>query len=174
MRGEVKFNCNRCGYCCSNLIAEDQGVTKGLTLLPNEVKYFPNDFIKPAIGIGKDPKEKGFKVIAYQFTDDICPHLKLGSCDIYRDRPHSCRQFPFSFKQTPEGEKVIGIDLNCPSVLLCVQELGQNPLMLDNLESAEKLFEIGLDVVKNPQTAWFYDLRKGSWISLNDLKRAHA
>ncbi len=167
---EQVFECQRCGGCCSNLVAEDRGVTRGLTLLPEETEHFPEAMVRPAIGIGRRPHDKGFRIIAYQLTVDICPHLTEDSCDIYERRPASCRQFPFSLKQGPMGKRMIGFDLNCPSVSTLLESRQRQALRFEERPSAEKLLKLELEALKNPRRAWFYDLGTSKWVRFSDLE----
>jgi hypothetical protein len=64
----IAFKCLRCGRCCTDLLTEDMGVLRGLTLLPGEQEHFPEQLVSPAIGLGRRPHERGFRVIAYQLT----------------------------------------------------------------------------------------------------------
>ena len=53
MRGEeLVFECRRCGTCCRDLLLEDKGVLRGLTLLPGEEEAFDEASVRPAIGRG--------------------------------------------------------------------------------------------------------------------------
>ena len=88
--------CQRCGKCCNDLIQQDRGVLRGLSLMLEEIHLFTEELVKPYLGIGKRPHMTNFKVIAYQLASDSCPHLVENSCRRYDERPTSCRQFPFS------------------------------------------------------------------------------
>ena len=62
--GELVFRCLRCGRCCEDLLAEDRGVLRGLTLMPDERQLFPESKVRPAVGLGRSPSGRGFEVIA--------------------------------------------------------------------------------------------------------------
>ena len=166
---ETTFNCLRCGTCCSNLLAEDWGILRGLTLLPEERELFPEPLVKPAIGVGRRPHGRGFRIMAYQLTEDNCPHLGEGSCSIYPDRPASCRQFPFSLRRGPEGKVQVGFDLNCPALVVLIEENQRVNVGSDARLYAEKLLDIELEALSSPKKAWFYDLRSGRWRRYSEL-----
>jgi Fe-S-cluster containining protein len=164
------FKCIKCGVCCSNLIYSDKGVFRGLTLLPNEKKIFPKYLINPAIGIGKNPREKEFKIIAYQFTKNTCIHLKNNICVRYESRPSSCIQFPFSIHKGVE-EYLIGIDLNCPSMKEMIQK--DQKLIISDKEkkAAELLMNLQLKVLQSKEIIWFKDVKTGIWIKMCKLDK---
>ena len=162
--GEATFECLRCGRCCSSLLAEDRGILRGLTLLPGERGLFPPSAVSPAVGLGGSPSEDGFRVIAYQLTEDTCPHLEVGSCGIYQERPAGCRQFPFSLRRGPEGSLQVGLDLNCPALLALIEENPRVSMGADARLSAEKLLDLQTEAAEHPGRAWYFDLGTGSWI----------
>jgi len=156
----------RCGKCCGNLVAEDKGVLRGLTLLPGEAHLFPAELVRPAIGVGQRPPGAGFNVLAYQLEADVCPHLSDGFCGIYVDRPASCRQFPFSL-EPGRGGPMVGLDMNCPAVSALLPGAGR--LEVDELGAAEVLYRLKLQVAEDPRLSWFYDLRDRKWVRADRL-----
>jgi Fe-S-cluster containining protein len=168
----IAFECLRCGRCCTDLLAEDMGVLRGLTLLPGEQGHFPEPMVSPAIGLGRRPHERGFRVIAYQLTVNTCPHLGENACNIYVDRPASCRQYPFSLGRGSDGSELMGFDLNCPSLLM---HLGKDPRARFRFEArqyAERLRNAGLEAVGRPNRAWFFDLESKKWIRYSELSES--
>jgi Fe-S-cluster containining protein len=168
----VVFECLRCGRCCTDLLAEDKGALRGLTLLPGEKGHFPEPLVSPAIGLGRRPHERGFRVIAYQLTVNTCPHLGENECDIYADRPASCRQYPFSLARGTDGTELMGLDLNCPSLLM---HLGKKPRARFKFEVrpyAERLRKVELEAVSRPNRAWFFDLDSKKWIRYSELSES--
>ncbi len=166
---ETTFECQCCGRCCSNLLAEDRGVLRGLTLLPGEHELFPPSTVKPAIGIGRSPHERGFRTTAYQLTEDTCPHAEEDSCSIYSQRPASCRQFPFSLRRGPEGTTQMGLDLNCPALLALIDDNSRLSIRFDGRPSAEKLLNVELEALRSPQRAWFFDLGSEKWRRYSEI-----
>ena len=157
------FVCRRCGTCCRDLVQEDKGVLRGLTLLPGEEKNFPVDSIKPAVGLGRRPHERGFTVIAHQLVEETCPHLWEAECQIHNRRPASCRQFPFSLRETPEGRKQIGLDLNCSALAELREGRTNLRFKFEDKPSAESLLEVSTRARERPKKSWFYDLGSGKW-----------
>jgi Fe-S-cluster containining protein len=164
------FKCKKCGVCCSNLIYSDKGVFRGLTLLPNEITIFSKDLVNPAIGIGKNPRDKEFKIIAYQFINNMCNNLQNNKCMRYNFRPSSCKQFPFSIQKGVDGY-LIGIDLNCPSMKEMIQK-DQKLIILDKeRKAAEIMMNLQLKILQNKKTVWFKDVKTGIWINLCTLDK---
>jgi len=160
---EIAFECRRCGACCVGLLVEDMGVLKGLTLLPGEEKAFPDDIVEPAVGLGRSPQGQGFKVIAYQMIEETCPHLGEGECWIYDERPASCRQFPFSLREMPDGRRQMGFDLSCPALRDAFKEQERPRFRFDAKEHAERLLKAELEASADPRRAWFFDMEERSW-----------
>ena len=160
MQTSRTLDCTRCGKCCSSLITEDNGVTRGLTLLPEEATLFPDECTAPAIGIGSNPASTSFNIIAYQLKTDQCPHHTGDSCTIYPDRPASCRQFPFSL-EPGDPDPMLGVDLNCPAVQPLLDS--GDSLSLD-MDAAKRLLELKQLVKKSKGRVWFYDLAREGWL----------
>jgi Fe-S-cluster containining protein len=162
--GELVFRCLRCGRCCKDLLAEDRGVLRGLTLMPDERQLFPESKVRPAVGVGKRPSGRGFEVIAYQLTEDTCPRLNGNICDVYTERPSSCRQFPFSLRLGTGGELLMGFDLNCPSIRALLEDLAEPSVRFEEREHAERLLSVEVEAMKNPERAWYFDLGGEKWV----------
>ena len=164
----MSYICRQCGKCCRDLIQKDRGILRGLTLLPEEVDLFPEEFVKPYLGLGRRPHESGFNVIAYQLTYEDCPKLEENLCTIYENRPTTCRQFPFSLDLDEENEPILGIDMNCPAASEMVTNMNGTVEFSDR-EEAEKLLELSRKVTVNPRKAWVYDLGSMKWVRFDKI-----
>lgn len=97
----IIFRCQRCGDCCKNLLNFDDtlGIKTGLALTPDEIGLFPADAISPTLGFGHLGNGVPKRIIGYQVSVDVCPHLSwegaLASCTIYKKRPLICRMYPW-------------------------------------------------------------------------------
>ena len=160
--------CERCGKCCHDLIQIDRGILRGLTLLPDEVDLFPEEIVKPYLGLGKRPYESGFKVIAYQLTVEGCPKYSENLCTIYETRPTTCRQFPFSLDLDEDNNPVLGIDMNCPAATKMVSNM-DGTIEFSDRKEAEKLFEISKMITVNPRKSWIYDLGSMKWVRFDKI-----
>jgi Fe-S-cluster containining protein len=140
-----------------------------LTLLPEEVDLFPEKNVKPYLGLGRRPYEKGFNVIAYQLTNENCLHLEENLCTIYDRRPTSCRQFPFSLDLDDNNVPLLGIDMNCPAASELVRNM-EGEVEFTGRNDAEKLLEVSRQVQMNPRQAWVYDLANMKWIRFDKIK----
>ncbi len=167
MSKTTEFRCIRCGKCCSSLLSEDKGILRGLTLLPGEAHIFPESIVRPAVGVGRSPHDSDFRVLAYQLAVEPCPNLQETGCTVYGDRPSSCRQFPFSLEPSGEGEPLLGVDLNCPSVAKMLDS--HTKISFEGREAAERLLRVKEQVAQNPRRAWLYDLRTDRWVRLDRL-----
>ena len=164
-----EFTCLRCGRCCTNLVSEDRGVLRGLTLLPDERHIFDEAVVKPAVGVGWRPHGKGFKVVAYQMIEDRCPHLKDTDCMVYPERPASCRQFPFSLSLGAGGDLLLGLDLNCPSLFGALDEGFRPSQVFDGREHAELFLTVQMETLSQTSKAWYYDLKTAQWMKHSEL-----
>ena len=164
----MSFTCRQCGKCCRDLVFKDNGILRGLTLLPDETQHFPETHVKPYFGVGKRPYDPRFKIHAYQLTTLNCPHLQDDKCSIYTDRPASCRQYPFSLDPDPEGGALLGVDMNCPAAVELVSG-SDGTLEFPDRDSAEKLLELKRIAAENPRKAWFYDLESEKWVRYDKM-----
>jgi Fe-S-cluster containining protein len=160
--------CQRCGKCCNDLIQQDRGVLRGLSLLPEETHLFPEELVKPYLGIGKRPHMDKFQTIAYQLSSDSCPHLVDNSCNRYDERPTSCRQFPFSLGLDEENEPLLGVDMNCPAAVELINNT-DGLLEFTDRDDAERLLELKRRVLENPRRAWVYDLATMKWVRFDKM-----
>ena len=167
----MSFVCRMCGKCCKDLVFHDNGILRGLTLLPEETKCFPEELVKPYFGIGKRPYDPKFKVLAYQLTTPDCPHLVEDKCTNYEERPVSCRQYPFSLDPDPEEVALLGVDMNCSAAVELVSG-SDGRIEFPNKESAEKLLELKKKASENPRRSWLYDLEHNKWVRYDKLVRS--
>ncbi len=160
--------CQRCGKCCNDLVQQDRGILRGLSLMPEETHLFPDELVKPYLGIGKRPHMDKFQVIAYQLVSDSCPHLVDNSCNRYDERPTSCRQFPFSLDLDEENEPLLGVDMNCPAAVELINNT-DGLLEFTDRDNAERLLELKRRVLENPRRAWVYDLATMKWVRFDKM-----
>jgi len=147
------------------------GVLRGMTLLPDERDLFPESVVSSAVGLGRGPHERGFRIIAYQLKENTCPHLGEDECNIYADRPASCRQYPFFLGRETDGSELIGLDLNCPSLVAMVEDDPRPRLRFEARPYAERLQNAELEASSHPDKAWFFDLQCMKWIKYRDLSK---
>lgn len=176
MSGEkVFYRCVNCGECCERLLIDRQGVRKGLPLLPDERELFRESQIKPGIGIGENPGDKGFKVISYQMTENACPHRRLGGCTVWASRPTVCRAYPFMPTITQGGLVIKQYDLLCNALRGLTERVPGESVHFEprsvarEMEAAEELSKVTLRAMENLDKAWFYDLETESWVPFRSL-----
>ena len=141
---------------------------RGLSLLPEETHLFPEELVKPYLGIGKRPHMDKFQTIAYQLSSDSCPHLVDNSCNWYDERPASCRQFPFSLDLDEENEPLLGVDMNCPAAVELINNT-DGLLEFTDRDDTERLLELKRRVLENPRRAWVYDLATMKWVRFDKM-----
>ncbi len=163
-----QYVCQRCGICCNDLVQQDRGILRGLSLMPEEIDLFPEELIKPYLGIGKRPHMTKFHVIAYQLSSDSCPYLVENSCSRYDERPTSCRQFPFSLDLDKENEPLLGVDMNCPAAVELINNT-DGLLEFTDRDDAERLLELKRRILVNPRRAWVYDLTTMKWVRFDKI-----
>lgn len=164
----MSFTCQECGKCCHGLLLRDHGILRGLTLLPEETVHFPEEHVKPYLGVGKRPYDPRFNIVAYQLTTSICPHLVDEKCIIYPNRPSTCRQYPFSLDPDPAEGTLLGVDMNCPAAVELINA-SDGILAFPERDSAEKLLTLKQLAAENPRKAWLYDLDTGKWVRYDKL-----
>ncbi|RLI33109.1 hypothetical protein DRO66_10645 [Candidatus Bathyarchaeota archaeon] len=175
MSGEpIEFRCLQCGECCRRLLIDSHLIRKGLPLFSDEHGLFPGELIRPGVGIGQ-PGEPDFRIISYQMTEMVCPHMEEGSCSIWQTRPVVCRSYPYMPVITQGGYVTRDVSLECTSLMMeAARRHGVFKLDERSLEgevkALEKLSEITVEAVENLDEAWFYDLRGERWIRFERLK----
>ncbi len=157
-----------CGKCCKDLIQQDRGILRGLSLLPEEIGLFPEELVKPYLGIGRRPHMTKFQVIAYQLSSDSCPYLVENNCSRYDERPITCKQFPFSLDLDQEDEPLLGVDMNCPAAVELINTT-DGQIEFTDRNDAEKLLELKRRVMENPRRAWVYDLATMKWFRFDKM-----
>ena len=73
---KIKYECKQCGLCCESLVKNINGQKKGLALLPDEMKLFPDDFVAPSMGLGKTPMNVT-KILSYQVITSECARARV-------------------------------------------------------------------------------------------------
>ncbi len=137
-------------------------------MLPEETGLFPEELVKPYLGLGKRPHVSKFQVIAYQLASESCPHLVENRCSRYDERPITCMQFPFSLDLDKEDESLLGVDMNCPAAVELINNT-DGMIEFTDQEYAERLLELKRRVLENPRRAWVYDLATMKWIRFDRM-----
>jgi len=172
--GPIEFRCHKCGECCRRLLIDSQLTRKGLPLFPDERRLFPGELIRPGMGIG-DPDKPGFRIITYQMTEMVCPHLGDGGCGIWQTRPVVCRSYPYMPVITQGGYVTKEASLECTSLMMeaarrhGVFDIDERSLE-EELRALEKLSGITVEAVENLEEAWFYDIRGVRWARFERLR----
>jgi len=171
----ISYQCINCGVCCNRLLIDRQGVRKGLPLLPDEIDIFRKAHVRPAYGIGKSPKDSGFKVIAYQMRLNFCPHRRFGGCVMHAYRPAICRSYPF-VPVINQGFKVVKtFDLTCTALKDHVKGyfMGAVPVQSSSVEvensSYPAVASITERLLNDVGSSWFYNLKTGRWVPFRNL-----
>jgi len=170
-----EFKCLQCGKCCSSYQGNKSSSKRtGISLFPKERKLFPEDSIKPQVGIGRKPTDKKFRIIAYQMIEDTCPFLKHNKCVIYEKRPIACRSFPlYPFILIGKG-----ITMKLDTYCTALEKLGMTKpdervaftktSLVNELFYVKKLSKLSFQILKRIRRAWIFDSSSDKWIRFRD------
>jgi Fe-S-cluster containining protein len=171
----IVYRCANCGVCCNRLLIDRQGVRKGLPLLPGEVELFRKGDVRPAYGVGRNPKDPSFEVIAYQMRRSSCPHRGLGGCFMHAYRPAICRSYPF-VPVISQGLCVVKtFDMTCTALEALAEKYGAGLIPVDaaSVEMENTYYPVIAAIterlLKNVDESWFYNLKTGRWVPLRYL-----
>jgi Fe-S-cluster containining protein len=102
-------------------------------------------------------------IFTYQYTENICIHLKDNMCTIYDSRPLMCRSFPVQL-----GVNGIRFSPGCRAVLDIIprSKVMNNdlPEVKAAMEMGERLLEFYRDLGEN-ELKWKYNLISEAWES---------
>jgi len=170
----IEFRCLQCGECCRRLLIDSGLTRKGLPLLPDERGLFPRELTAPGVGLGH-PDTPSFRVISYQMTEMVCPHLDEGSCRIWRTRPVVCRSYPYMPAITQGGYVTKEASLECTSLMMEAARR-QGAFDLDDGSLGEELRNVAVlslithEAVENLEEAWVHDLNRRRWVPFKSLR----
>jgi Fe-S-cluster containining protein len=174
----IHYHCINCGICCNRLLIERQGVHKGLPLLPTEIELFRRTHVRPAYGIGINPKDPGFRIVAYQMRLNRCPHRRLGGCFMHAYRPAICRSYPFVPVINQDHKVVKLLDMTCTTLKAHVNEYRDRVVPVDSssVEVENAYYPIVAAITEqllmHIDSAWFYNLKTGRWVPFRRLLNA--
>lgn len=175
MTVKIKYKCLNCGICCNRLLIDRQGIRKGLPLLPVERYLFEPDKVKPAIGIGNNPKSNDFEIILYQMIENSCPHHINEGCTIWVFRATVCRAYPVMPVINPSLSVILTYDFSCTALEKYKDRYpdDQIPWDMDSInretKNARKLSHVTERVVSELDRAWIYDLIFDKWLPFSKL-----
>ena len=112
---ENQFPCAKCGNCCKKLGIGDW---TGISLFPWEIHLFPEDSIKPSLGLGGTPEDPDFKIILYLYDSKGCIHLEDDWCLIHDQRPVICMSYPFRISVQGRDRRVYEVAPECTAIKL--------------------------------------------------------
>lgn len=168
----MKFECLRCGECCSNLHIETDlsgrvkdKVTLGLFLLPSERKLFPEESIVPLYGAGLKGRSRPRPEVtfAYQILENACPHLTDANlCKIYPKRPIACRAFPVNAENFLDS-RCTWVNQNFSDYNIVSRSL----LDLSEMEKYRTMIMNHISSYVRYLYMWAYDLKTKKWVRSN-------
>lgn len=118
----LKFDCLRCGNCCTNLVKEPvEGVHSGLALFPEETRQFPSESVFPYWGFGRYPEDRNFRIVMFQLGVETCPNFQITGnrrmCKVYEYRPLTCKSYPFEPAGLDKyGRILFNFSLECTNI----------------------------------------------------------
>lgn len=107
-RERIKFKCSSCGSCCKNV--RDSVMLEAFDafrLIKHFKSAYPDKSPDEILSIFSEIKELSpgyFVYVLKTFNNDgICTFLKNNKCTVYKDRPRTCRTYPFAIEKTSNG-----------------------------------------------------------------------
>jgi Fe-S-cluster containining protein len=132
---------------------------KGISLFPWERHLFPEEDIKPSLGIGEGPEKPGFKIILYTYVKPGCIYLQETGCTIYDQRPLICKSYPFRITKR-ENETVYVVAPECT----VIQEWPEKKTIEQRyieMDAAELIGDHLSRFYKASEPRWRYKSEKG-------------
>lgn len=163
MAKTLRFQCQRCGFCCRHLLVDINGGKCTIFLLPSETKLFPKDLIKPLYGSNTKGRSRPrpATIIAYQLSTNVCPHIKQDNqCAIYKDRPLICQAYPL------DGIGIMILHRECPRIAKFVKEgeIIETVIAPEERKANTLLARYTWKHIGNP--VWYFDLKTQKWRTL--------
>jgi len=172
-----KFKCLQCGTCCRQLRVNMEGWTLGLFLLPDEIKFFPQDKIAPMWGIGLKGRSRPRPetVGVFQLDSKHCPHITIVTlrekvqsvCRIYPKRPLICHAHPLSLTISQGRLLEASVNRSCKGTTMIPSnkrvKLGnyfEEDIIKANAEVSAYLEKMFLE---SQGLIWLYDLATHKW-----------
>jgi Fe-S-cluster containining protein len=131
-------------------------------LFPEEKMLFPKEYTSPCQGVGRTPDDERFKIVNYQLTLNVCPHLDDNVCRIYEKRPLICRAYPFK-GSTIEPDCAFKVELSKRFPNIDEFYFASNDEILISDQIARKIRESYKSKQKQAGL-WEYDLMKKKWL----------
>ncbi len=110
---ENRFPCAQCGNCCKKL---GEGDWTGISLFPWETHLFPDENIKPNLGLGGTPEDPDFRTVLFLYDSPGCVHLATDWCLIHDMRPVVCRSYPFRMSIRGKNQRVFEVAPECTAI----------------------------------------------------------
>ncbi len=142
-------------------------------MFPEERKLFPRPTVSPYRGFGKYPYEKNFRIAMYQTNVSPCPHFleegETGTCDIFDNRPLSCRRYPFAVGAVGERRLALTVDKDCSAFKtpqgenVDVAEGAKIEKTAETEAATEMLLKV-FDRKNRTGKMWLFDLKEKEWV----------
>lgn len=94
---KTEFNCDRCGYCCTDPSTQINMTLMDIKWLSDDLKLSVTElFEKDIISFIPFVKSEDFTIFDVEFgIKRPCPMYKDNKCSVYIGRPMNCRIFPY-------------------------------------------------------------------------------
>ncbi len=160
---ENRFPCAKCGNCCRKL---GEGEWTGISLFPWEKHLFPEDDVKPNLGLGEFPDDPGFRTVLYLYDNLGCVHLDGDLCLIHDDRPIVCRSYPFRVSFKVSGKRVYEVAPECTSITSWPDKSTTDERYVE-MDAAELIGDHLSRFYRSDLPKWKY---RDGWVSLERVK----
>ena len=161
----IPFPCKQCGKCCRMLAREGY---IGISLFPWEKHLFPEEDVRPSLGLGENPDQSKFKIILYTYDAPGCIHLDGNLCVIHDQRPLVCRSYPFRI--SGEGKNKIYIVAPECNVIQSWPKKKTIEIRYQEMDAADLIGDHLSRFYKATETKWrFYKNKGWSRIGTNKI-----
>ncbi|HJJ56086.1 MAG TPA: YkgJ family cysteine cluster protein [Methanocorpusculum sp.] len=108
------FNCKQCGKCCSGLNNEVLVSPPEIERIIKSTGLQLEDIVEPyPEWLDRDNSKFTFGWVLQRDREGNCIFLKNNRCQIYKDRPHICRTYPFMLN---DSKLIISECQGCASI----------------------------------------------------------
>ena len=141
-----------------------------MMLYRDEITLFPKELVEPCLGVGKRPGDKSFRILTYQLTSNVCPHLLENDCLIHEERPSMCRGYPLRFREPEPENYYFELAPECTALQNIKREHGENTEISFDPDKEPEAFlsrreenSLFWKLPSSKYKQWVYNLKTKRW-----------
>lgn len=163
----MRFECLRCGLCCTKILRQFKHFTVGLFLLPEEEAFFDETMPYYGSGIKGRSRPRPEKIVIRQLGIEPCPHYVDNQCRIYDESPLMCRAYPLMVTTIPYLH--VEIEENCPEIKKLIKDKRSRMILRDHfsdeiIKASVSLHNKTMELFSSLDLPlWIYDLKTRKW-----------